>query len=124
MGGLALAFLGETGHVGQWVGHGNEALQSLLWQCPDVVLVEQHMGGTPGSLLIRSIRESERYGDVAVILMTMGNTIQDHRFATRAGADGLLPKPLTPRPLAAAIDRVVAPVCATRGLASSRRGRG
>lgn len=123
VGGLALAFLRQAGHVVHWAGHGNEALQLLQWRRPDVVLVAQHMPGMPGSQVIRSIREMERHGDMPVVLMTMGSTPHDYHFAERAGADELLAKPLTPGPTAAAIDRALSTGWASRRLAMSRRGR-
>lgn len=122
VGGIALAFLREAGHIGHWVGHGNEALQLLHWRRPDLALVAQHMQGMPGSQLIRSIRASDRYGDLPVLLMTMGESPHDQRFAARAGADGLVVKPLTPQPLVLAVNQALATGWAQRPAAVSRRG--
>lgn len=124
VGGIALAFLREAGHVGHWVSHGNEALQLLHWRRPDLALIAQHMQGMPGSQLIRSIRASDRYGDLPILLMTMSDSPHDHRFAERAGADGLVAKPLTFEPLILAASRALATGWAQRYSAVSRRGPG
>jgi two-component system chemotaxis response regulator CheY len=115
---VAGVFLREGGHRPQWVSHGNEALQLLQWQRPDVVLAAQSMAGMPGSQLVREIRASERYADLPVLLMTMGDSQHQRLFAERAGANGIVRKPLLPDALLVAVREVL-----QDGWALARTGR-
>jgi two-component system KDP operon response regulator KdpE len=90
--------------------NGEEALEALRQEKPDLVLLDLNMPGMGGLETCRAIRE---HSDVAIIVLTVRDTEKDKVQALDAGADDYVTKPFsTPELLArirAALRRLPVP---------------
>lgn len=80
---------------------GAEALAALEQDAVQLILADQNMPGMSGAEFLARVRADERWRDARIILIT-----GDARAAA-GDADALLVKPVAPRDLLAAIERVL-----------------
>jgi two-component system KDP operon response regulator KdpE len=79
---------------------GEEALELLRKERPDLILLDLNMAGIGGLQTCREIREQS---DVAIIMLTVRNTENDKVLALDAGADDYVAKPFSMEELFARI---------------------
>lgn len=125
---LGSVFLARTGIV-ITANDGKQGLETTRRQRPDLVITDLHMPEMDGAQLCREIKADPELEDIPVIIMVGSSDPQDRGTAVRAGADDLLPKPLSRIALVDAVTRflaydlvrglprveVEAPVCLTAG---------
>lgn len=96
------AILTELGHQTEFVGQGEAALQRLAAGDFDAVLMDMVLPGINGVEVIRRIRaQAKPLGRITII--GVSGRGEDEAAARRAGADGFLLKPVSPRALATAL---------------------
>ncbi|WP_315837535.1 ATP-binding protein [Bradyrhizobium prioriisuperbiae] len=96
------AILTELGHQTEFAGEGEAALERLAAGGFDAVLMDMVLPGINGIEVIRRIRAQPKpLGRVAII--GVSGRGEDEAAARRAGADGFLLKPVSPRALATAL---------------------
>jgi two-component system phosphate regulon response regulator OmpR len=71
----------------------------------DLALLDVRMPGEDGLSLARHLRE--RYGSIAVVMLTSAGTVVDRIVGLEMGADDYLPKPFDPRELLARLKSVL-----------------
>jgi two-component system KDP operon response regulator KdpE len=100
---------------------GEEALERLREDRPDLILLDMNMPGMGGLEACRIIRSSS---DAAIIILTVRNTEQDKVDALDAGADDFVNKPFNSRELLARIRAALRrlPVSPNSGPAVIRTG--
>ncbi len=82
--------LSRQGYVITEAKTGEEALQSLRKERPDLVLLDMNMPGMGG---IEACREIRRASDAPIIMLTVRNAESDKVAALDAGADDYVVKP-------------------------------
>jgi DNA-binding response OmpR family regulator len=94
-----------------WDGHeiieaagGEEGLELISSEAPDVVLLDVMMPNVDGIEALRRIRESEHSVDLPVVLISARVGIEDQIQGWAAGADGYIMKPFAPSDLTEALD--------------------
>jgi len=90
---IETVFLGRTGRI-LTACDGTEALEIARRERPDLVLTDLSMREMDGDELCREIRHDADLRHVPVIMVTSGNSAEEHERAVRAGADGVISKPL------------------------------
>jgi signal transduction histidine kinase/ActR/RegA family two-component response regulator len=96
------AILTELGHQTEFAGEGEAALERLAGGGFDAVLMDMVLPGINGIEVIRKIRaQAKPLGRIAII--GVSGRGEDEAAARRAGADGFLLKPVSPRALATAL---------------------
>jgi len=90
---IETVFLGRTGRI-LTARDGPEALEIAQRERPDLVLTDLSMREMDGDELCRRIRHDADLRHVPVIVVTSGNSADEHERAVRAGADGVISKPL------------------------------
>lgn len=88
-----LRFVGRV----EVVGNGQEAMDKIAEQCPDMLITDLFMPEMDGDDLIRRIRAQQN--DIAIIGLTAAVVGDDIERLTRAGADHVMAKPLDMRAL-------------------------
>lgn len=89
------------------VGSGQEALQKLMEQHFDIVLIDHQMPGMDGMTLMKKIKESDLRGDSIVIMIT-GNDGEEYRkMYKEAGFDGYVTKPVRKEDLYSVINSLL-----------------
>ena len=86
------ATLSSQGYVITEAKTGEEALDSMRKQRPDLVLLDVNMPGMGG---IETCREIRRISDAPVIMLTVRNAERDKVSALDAGADDYVVKPFS-----------------------------
>src|ERR1700674_5370224 len=79
---------------------GEEALEIMRTERPELVLLDVNMPGMGGLEICREIRDQS---DVAIIMLTVRNTEHDKVLALDAGADDYVVKPFSMEELLARI---------------------
>jgi phosphoserine phosphatase RsbU/P len=98
---------------------GEEALERIADQAPDVLFLDVSMPGISGLDVLQRLRSEER--DAAVIMMTAFGSEEVAIDALRRGADDYLRKPFEPREFQAVLERTVRRLQLTRQNAALRR---
>jgi two-component system KDP operon response regulator KdpE len=84
-------------------GSGEEVLESLRYEIPDVILLDLKMPGIGGIETCRLVRE---YSEVPIVVVSARNTEEEKVQALESGADDYLTKPLGIEELVARIHAV------------------
>jgi uncharacterized protein (TIGR02266 family) len=90
---IETVFLGRTGRI-LTAGDGPEAFAIAQRERPDLVLTDLSMREMDGDELCRQIRHDPDLRRTPVIVVTSGSAPEEHERAVRAGADGVVSKPL------------------------------
>jgi len=108
--------LEEEGHAVDEAGSGEEGLECLVRQAPDIVVLDLMLPGLDGFEVCRRIR---RTSDVPVIVVTARSDSHDVVAGLEAGADDYVTKPFVPKELSARI-RALLRRSGTRGPSAPR----
>jgi two-component system KDP operon response regulator KdpE len=92
--------LASEGYIVIEARSGEEALETLREERPQLVLLDVNMPGLGG---LRACREIREHSEVAIIMLTVRNTEQDKVLALDAGADDYVVKPFSMEELIARI---------------------
>ena len=104
---LASEALIEASHACGWVTDGEQALRTIEWRRPDLLLLDQDMPGMSGGQVLRTLRVSERFYDLPVVMFTAIAGKQDEEQALFAGAQDYIRKPFRPQTLVNMVERVL-----------------
>lgn len=94
---LASQTLIDAGHASGWVTNADEAWLALRRSRPDLLLLDQDMPGMSGITLLRKLRQSARFYDLPVVMITALRGEQDETRAIYAGAQDYIRKPFDPK---------------------------
>ncbi|MGY0231074.1 response regulator [Longispora urticae] len=108
--GLQLA-LRRQGHLLRSAGTGEQGLDLLRAETPDIVILDLMLPGIDGFEVCRRIRAA---GDVPIVMLTARNDDMDVVAGLEAGADDYVIKPVQPRVLDARIRAVLRRIGAER----------
>jgi len=105
---LAVRLLEKWGHTVMAVGNGQEALEALLHQHFDLVLMDVQMPEMDGFEATAAIREHEQHSSsrIPIIAMTAHAMQGDRERCLAAGMNDYVVKPMKPADLHAAIERL------------------
>jgi PAS domain S-box-containing protein len=109
---LGLRLLQKRGHAVVVAGNGREAIEALEREPFDLVLMDlqmPEMDGLEATALIRR-REQTTGRRLPILAMTAHAMKGDRELCLKAGMDGYVAKPIQPRELYEAIDRVCQPL--------------
>ncbi|HDH02839.1 MAG TPA: response regulator transcription factor, partial [Actinobacteria bacterium] len=88
----------------QSVGDGGAAIEAINESQPDLVVLDIMLPSVDGLTILRRLRE---HSDVPVILLTARGGEADRVLGLELGADDYVPKPFSPRELAARVRSVL-----------------
>ncbi|HEX8517216.1 MAG TPA: response regulator [Bacteroidia bacterium] len=74
--------------------HGEEALEKLKTEQPDIILLDLNMPVMNGIAFLKSIKKNKNLKDIPVIIYTDGLSIFDENEAIKLGAYEVLMKPI------------------------------
>jgi uncharacterized protein (TIGR02266 family) len=103
---LEAVFLARVGDIVTAVS-GKQALELARSEKPDVVVADIDMPGMDGETLCRAIKADRDMCATPVILVTSGESADDHARAVRAHADDILAKPLSRTQLNVSVVRLL-----------------
>ncbi|MGE0083376.1 MAG: diguanylate cyclase [Desulfococcaceae bacterium] len=82
---------------------GEEALEKIFSQIPDLVLLDVMMPGMDGLEVCRQVKSNHKYSFIYIILLTAKNTTEDEVAGLDKGADDYISKPFNHQTLLARI---------------------
>ena len=87
--------------------NGDDALDRLSSERPDLVISDVRMPGRDGVALCEAIRENDQVRHLPVILLTARTDDQTRRSGVEAGADAYVAKPFDPVELEARVENLI-----------------
>ena len=103
---VELAFAAENITV-VGVGNGDQAIDRIKSDLPDIVLADVDMPGKTGYEVVRYVRQTPRLAHIPIVLLTDASEA-DQAKAAEAGSDGVLGKPLDPQAVIARVKELMA----------------
>lgn len=85
--------------------NGEEALQSLERDRPDVVVLDVIMPGKNGFQVCRQIRSDARWATLPIVMVTSKDQESDRFWGMKQGASDYITKPFDPSNLVATVRR-------------------
>ena len=104
---LAKIMLEAKGYRITIADSGEEALENIAGDKPDLVLLDAVMPGLNGLDVCRALKRSEDTRNIPVIIFTALNQEVDLMLAEEDKADGYLRKPFTGKTLIDAVERLL-----------------
>lgn len=98
-------------HAGYTVGSatsGEDGVAAAAAEPPDLVLLDLQLPGIDGHETLRRLRDETLRTDVPVVAVTALAMVEDRERAARAGFDGYLQKPISPRALPGQVEQFLA----------------
>ena len=102
-----LPMLEQLGHSVRLVDDGLQAVDAVVREDFDVVLMDLQMPGMDGLEATRRIRALPLARRVPIVALTAHGMATDREQTVAAGMDGYLTKPVTPAALAAALEPIL-----------------
>jgi CheY-like chemotaxis protein len=99
--------LSQEGHDVVTVSNGDEALQYLAENRPDLIMADTRMPGPNGYEVCREVKHSGRFPDVKVVLLAGPLEPFDPHMAEDVGSDAVLHKPLDAYSLIETINKLL-----------------
>jgi PleD family two-component response regulator len=99
--------LRAAGHDVRVVESGREALERVLRDTPDLVLLDYLMGDPDGFAVCRTIKADPRYVHIPVLILTGQGEVEYRIEGFDAGANDYLAKPFEPRELVARVQALL-----------------
>ena len=100
--------LAPVGHVVIAVRDGDDALEALWENGPDLAILDCALPGKTGLTILREIRESAMFAKLPVLILTARRSEWHAKMAMTAGADDYIRKPFDATELIDTIDRLLA----------------
>ncbi len=91
--------LEREGHQVVCAGTGEEALELLKAERPDLVVLDLMLPGMQGLEVCRHIRATPRYSDLHILILSAKGTEADRILGLEMGADDYITKPFSVREL-------------------------
>jgi PAS domain S-box-containing protein len=104
---LVRAALGDRGYVIEEARDGDESLEVARRTQPDLIILDMLMPGRSGLEVLSELRKDPDLAQTPVIVLTARAQASDREAALRAEADRFLPKPFSPKELAAMVDELI-----------------
>lgn len=86
--------LKQAGLIVSIASSGEEALEKLNSQLPDVIVLDVVLPGLSGFEICRTLKAEDRTSKIPVIICSTKNTDMDKFWGKRQGADAYLAKPI------------------------------
>jgi two-component system cell cycle response regulator DivK len=104
---LVSEVLSAAGYVIRSAGSGEEALQSVRREPPDLILMDIGLPGMDGHAAIRALKADPGTAGIPAVALTAYAMAGDEREALDSGFDGYITKPIHTRTLAATVARML-----------------
>jgi CheY-like chemotaxis protein len=112
---IVTSVLTREGHEVFAAEDGIEAVQTVLREQPDAVVLDVQMPRVSGFIAARLLKDDWQTADIPVVMLTSLDAASDRYWAGQAGVDRYLTKDFEAPELATTIDEVLMAATASRG---------
>ena len=91
----------KEGFAARTVGNGTQALELIVRDHPDLIILDLMLPGKDGLEICRRLRSSSATQSIPIIMLTARAEEVDRIVGLEIGADDYVPKPFSPRELVA-----------------------
>ena len=120
---LIVRYLSQAGHQVRQASDGEEALQSIAFAKPDVILMDVIMPGASGFEICQKLKADPETLDIPLVLITGLQSKEDRVAGIEAGADDFLSKPVYAEELVARVRSLMRLTEARHALEEARLAR-
>lgn len=103
----AARILIDAGHACGWVSNAKEAMTAITRRRPDLMLLDQNMPGENGSTLLRRLRNSPRFYDLPIAMLTAVTGLKEEQVAYYNGAQDYIRKPFSEKMLIFRVNQIL-----------------
>jgi DNA-binding response OmpR family regulator len=103
--GVVVGYLDRAGHQAVHVADGRKALDTILAEPPDLVVLDLMLPEVDGLEVCRQVRE--RYPQLPIVMLTALAEADDRIAGLELGADDYVTKPFSPRELVLRVESVL-----------------
>ena len=104
---LIALHLSREGHECICIRNGLEAMDAVLVQQPEIVVLDLMLPGLDGIQIFRKLKADSRTRSIPVIILSAKSQMSDKISGLELGADDYLTKPFSPRELALRITAIL-----------------
>ncbi|WP_300378357.1 response regulator [Henriciella sp.] len=104
---LVVYKLSDKGFTVEEAANGEEALQHVSENTPDLIILDGMMPGMDGSETLRHLKSDPATSSIPVFMLTARRSEEDIERALRLGANDYLAKPFNPDDLVLRIQRFI-----------------
>lgn len=104
---LTSDILGRVGYATVQVESGAQALEKVVSESPDLVILDSELPDPDGLEVCRRLKGDPFTNHIPIIIFTANASIPDKVDSLRTGADGYLGKPYTPEELVAHVEALL-----------------
>lgn len=97
----------DAGHGCGWVTDAKAAMAVIGRRRPDLVLLDQNLPGENGTVLLRRLRNSPRFYDLPVIMLTGAMGFKEEQIALYNGAQDYIRKPFGSKMLVFRVNQIL-----------------
>lgn len=87
---------------------GEEALEKIGQDCPDLIVLDVVLPGRSGFEICRELKGSDSTNQIPIILCSTKDTKMDKFWGMRQGADAYIPKPIDQQELVEKVQELTA----------------
>lgn len=102
---LEKSFLAELGYEVLMARSGEEALNKIASEAPDLVLLDMYMTGIDGDEVCRRLRSDERWHKLPIIMVTAAGKDEQIKSCLESGCDDYVTKPINKNVLLEKVQR-------------------
>ncbi|MBD2811461.1 two-component system response regulator BaeR [Xenorhabdus sp. Vera] len=104
LGRLLVDYLQSADYQTQWLKRGDEVIDHVQKNQPDIILLDLMLPGLDGLSVCREIR---KFSDVPIVIMTAKTEEIDRLLGLEIGADDYICKPYSPREMVARVKAIL-----------------
>lgn len=104
---ILLSYLQELGISVTTAESGEEALEKLSINTPDIVILDVVLPGKSGFEVCREIKSGANTGKIPIIICSTKGSEMDKFWGMKQGADAYIPKPVDKGEFLAAVQRLI-----------------
>lgn len=87
--------------------NGEEALEKVIANSPDLVFLDIQMPKMDGNTVLKKLREDDTYQDLFIVMITAKGQETDRLNSLESGANEYITKPYSPRKLIARVKEIL-----------------
>ena len=105
--GIISSCLTQDGIAVITAGSGEEAIEKLDHQTPDLIILDVVLPGRSGFEVCRQLKAEPKTNKIPIIICSTKGTEMDKFWGLKQGADAYLPKPIDPSELSQTINKLL-----------------